>query len=76
MHGKLDSTVIKNQRELLHQALRQKAKGNPSKLILIDNVAHDFWEVGTNLRQNILRQVQSFFDHHLKQSRNKKNKIC
>ena len=74
MHGKLDSTVIKNQSELLHQALQEK--GNSSKLILIDNVAHDFWEVGTNLRQDILRQVQSFFDHHLKQSRNKKNKIC
>ena len=74
MHGKLDSTVIKNQSELLHQALQEK--GNSSKLILIDNVAHDFWEVGTNLRQDILRQVQSFFAHHLKQSRNKKNKIC
>ena len=74
MHGKLDSTVIKNQSELLHQALQEK--GNSSKLILIDNVAHDFWEVGTNLRQDILFQVQSFFDHHLKQSRNKKNKIC
>ena len=65
MHGKLDLTVIKNQSELLHQALQEK--GNSSKLIFLDDVAHDFWGVGANLRQDILCQVQSFFDQYLKQ---------
>lgn len=64
IHGKLDMTVIKNQSELLHQALQKK--GNPSKLILIDDMAHGFWGVGVNLRQDILHHVWSFFDQHLK----------
>ena len=55
MHRKLDLTVIKNQNELLYQALQEN--GNSSKLILNWRCGSYFRGISANLHQDTLRQA-------------------
>jgi len=65
MHGIQDFTVLKNQSELLHEAL--KKKGIPTTLILLDGLAHGFRGKGVrHRRKEIFTPVEDFFNHHLK----------
>lgn len=63
MHGSQDFTVIKNQSELLHDAL-QRADVS-SNLILIDDQGHGFSTADRD-RDHILRHVEAFFDRELR----------
>ena len=67
MHGVEDLTVLKNQGERLHKALRENNR--PSTLILLEGVDHGIFKHGPGRHSEILGTVESFFDDHLKQDR-------
>jgi len=64
MHGAQDDVVLPNQSQLLHQALHRA--GVASRLHFLEGYGHGFGADPQRL-DKILKQVEAFFDQHLKE---------